>query len=338
MDKLQNFIGIDISKKWFDVALLKKQKSDEITHHQFEQTNEGLKAFNSWLKENGIRINNETIFCMENTGVYNDRLVNHLLKKKALVWVEMPLRIKRSEDFQRGKNDKIDSIKIALYAFRYQDRISLWSPMDDSLRRLRNLSALRNRIIKAISQLSVPVNELKSSGSKKEASELDKIQKDTLTSMEKAKKETEQLIEQTIKKDQHLNHVALKAQTVSSIGPVTTTALLIYTNGFKGFETGKQLACYCGVVPFERSSGSSLKSKPRVSPFANKELKKLIHMCAMNAIQNDHELKGYYERRVGEGKDKMKVINAVRNKLILRVFAVVRDDRDYDKNYERKCA
>lgn len=108
--------------------------------------------------------------------------------------------------------------------------------------------------------------------------------------------------------------------------------------GMQGFDNAKQLSCYCGVVPFGRSSGSSVRHKPAVSPYANKELKSLLHLGALSAIQNDPELRAYYNRKVREGKDKMKVINAVRNKLVHRIFAVVRDDRDFEKNYVRKCA
>ena len=61
-------------------------------------------------------------------------------------------------------------------------------------------------------------------------------------------------------------------------------------------------------------------------------------MCAVSAIQHDAELKAYYERQVQQGKPKMSVMNAVRNKLILRMFAVVRDDRDFVENYKKACA
>ena len=68
------------------------------------------------------------------------------------------------------------------------------------------------------------------------------------------------------------------------------------------------------------------------------KLKKLLHLCAMSAIQNDPEMKAYFERKVAEGKNKMSVINAVRNKLIHRVFAIIRDERNYENNYVRHCA
>jgi transposase len=109
--------------------------------------------------------------------------------------------------------------------------------------------------------------------------------------------------------------------------------LFVFTRGFSAFENGKQLACYCGVVPFNKLSGTSVRYKPGVSPFANKKLKKLLHLCALAALRFDTGLKAYYERKVAEGKNKMSIINAIRNKLILRIFAVLRDDRSYVNNY-----
>lgn len=70
-----------------------------------------------------------------------------------------------------------------------------------------------------------------------------------------------------------------------------------------------------------------------MSPYANRKLKTLLHLCAMAAIRFNEDMKHYYERKVGEGKNKMSVINAVRNKLIHRIFAVVRDQRMYVENY-----
>jgi len=58
----------------------------------------------------------------------------------------------------------------------------------------------------------------------------------------------------------------------------------------------------------------------------------------LSAIKNDKELHQYFERKVMEGKNKMSVINAVRNKLIYRVYAVLRDERMFEENYVRKCA
>ncbi|WP_373513577.1 transposase [Persicitalea sp.] len=86
--------------------------------------------------------------------------------------------------------------------------------------------------------------------------------------------------------------------------------------------------CYAGVAPFEHSSGSSIRDGPprgrtRVSSLANRKMKALLSNCAAAAVQHDPQLKAYYQRKRGEGKDCLVVLNAVGAKLINRVFATV---------------
>ena len=100
----------------------------------------------------------------------------------------------------------------------------------------------------------------------------------------------------------------------------------------------KKFACYVGVAPFEHTSGTSVRGKTKVSKMANMTLKKLLHMAAMSAIQCNEELKVFYQRKVAEGKNKMSVINAVRNKLISRVFACIKHRRRYQKDYQHALA
>lgn len=81
------------------------------------------------------------------------------------------------------------------------------------------------------------------------------------------------------------------------------------------------------------------KGKARVSHMANKKVKTLLHLSAISAIRHDQGLKSYYERMVNqEKKNKMSVINAVRNKLVLRVFACVKQNRAYENNYQKAVA
>nr|WKN34008.1 transposase [Tunicatimonas sp. TK19036] len=85
--------------------------------------------------------------------------------------------------------------------------------------------------------------------------------------------------------------------------------------------------------PTRHSSGTSIRGGTRVSHIANKKMKKLLHMVAIAVISKQGELADYYRRKVEQGKNKMSVINAIRNKLIHRVFACIRDNRKYEKNY-----
>lgn len=338
MSKLKNFVGIDISKLWFDVALIKTDYPSEFIHRQFVQNSTGYKKLLEWLSLNSVEVDDKTLFCMENTGLYNTGLVNHLVIMQAQLWVEMPLRIKKAGGFERGSDDKTACIKIAQYAMRYQDKVKFWEPVDSNMEKIKNLITQRDRIINAVTQLTVPVEELKDCGCEADAKQMEKIQKPALAALQKTKKNIEVLITKTVQQDEQIKRKVALVQSIKGIGPVTAVALLVYTKGFNKFENAKQLACYCGVVPFKKESGTSVRYKPTVSPFANKKLKKLLHLCALSAIKNDKELHLYFERKVAEEKNKMSVINAVRNKLVHRVYAVLRDDRMFEENYVGKCA
>lgn len=335
---LKNFIGIDISKPFYDAALLKADHPHQIIHQRFSQSPIGFKDLIVWLEKQDVFLNEGTVVCMEYTGIYNTGLVNFLTRLKAQLWVEMPLRIKKASGFERGSDDKASAIKIAGYAFRYQDRLQLWKPVDSNIEKLKNLIAQRDRVVNCINQLSVPLQELSECGCTQESKELEKIQKASITSLKKTKEAIEKSIIKTVQQDAELTRKTDQVKSIKGIGQVTAVALLVYTKGFTAFENAKELACYCGVVPFNKTSGISVRFKPSVSPYANKKLKRLLHLCALAAIQNDIEIKTYFERKVAEGKSKMCVINAVRNKLIHRVFAVVRDNRFYEENYIRRCA
>jgi hypothetical protein len=66
---------------------------------------------------------------------------------------------------------------------------------------------------------------------------------------------------------------------------------------------------------------------------ANKKLKSLLSACAVSAIKTDPEMKVYYNRRTEAGINKMNTINVVRNKLLARVFAVVKRGTPYVKMF-----
>ena len=118
--------------------------------------------------------------------------------------------------------------------------------------------------------------------------------------------------------------------SVPGIGKVTALLLICFTNEFNSFSTARELACYCGVVPFEYTSGKSVRSKPKVHYMANKKLKKQLHMCALSSVMHNPEMKAYFKRKVEEGKNKMLILNNIRNKLIHRICACVKENRPYE--------
>lgn len=327
MNKFKPFVGIDVSKKTFDAALLHADKPGELHHQAFAQTATGYALFAVWLR--GYTPPGEAVVCLEHTGLYITGIVQFLGEQKVAVWVEMPLRLKKCTGLQRGGDDKVAAIQIAQYAFRYQDRVQLWQPVDASLEKLRHYISQRDRLVSTLTQLTVPVQELEQVGAREQSRELARLQAPVIRALEKSIEKMEAAIDAWMAADTKLSMVISRVSSIKGVGKQTAVNLYVYTKGFTQFRSAKQLACYCGVVPFAKSSGTSVRYKPEVSPFANRKRKKLLHLCALAALRFNDDMKRYYERKVAEGKNKMSVINAVRNKLIHRIFAVVRDDRKY---------
>ncbi len=272
------------------------------------------------------------IFCMEHTGIYNNPLLMYLYKKKGNIWLEAASQIKSSLGNIRGKSDKMDAIRIGEYAFKNKEDARLWKPKREEINKLANLTTLRSRLIIMKKMLTTPLKELKGFVENSSVTQSKKLCQRSLNSIEADIGKVEKNISEIIRKDQELSRLFGLITSVQGIGKETAVQMIITTNEFKNINDPKKFACYSGVVPFTKESGL-FKGKARVSHMANKKMKTLLHMAALVAIVYNNDLKAYYERKVEEGKNKMTVINTVRNKLIHRVFACVHQNRKYKKNY-----
>lgn len=328
---VNNFIGIDISKQTIDVSVIAKQKKDCILHNQFKKTSGGLKALNKWLHSVDVYLTEDTVCCMEHTGLYNRSLLSFLQQHTCIIWVEMAQHIQRSLGLQRGKSDRVDARRIALFAYKNRDEARAWQPLDANIQQLKDLVAQRERLLQAKVKLNVPIKELEKEGCGSEAKVLSRLQKQAIGGLEQSLLKVEEAIKKLIAGNAELQRKVKCMTSVTGIGEVIAWHFLVHTNGFKRLNTGKQLACYCGVVPFKHESGTSIKGRNRVSHMANKKMKCLLHMGAMAAITYDDGIRLYYKRKVAEGKNKMSILNAVRNKLVLRIAAVIRDNKEYVK-------
>ena len=145
-------------------------------------------------------------------------------------------------------------------------------------------------------------------------------------------------IERTIQEDKKLNEMCQIMLSVEGVGLITAVLLITTSNEFGNITDSRKMACYAGVAPFQYLSGTSVRGRTRVSHLANKPFKTILHMAAVSAAHGKGDLAKYYQRKVAENKHKMLVLNAIRNKILHRVYACVRDNRMYEKNYTRKLA
>ena len=143
---------------------------------------------------------------------------------------------------------------------------------------------------------------------------------------------TEKLIAELIHNDEALlrNYSLLKS--IRGIGNVNAWMTIAFTENFTSFTNPRSYAVYVGVIPFDHSSGTSIKGRKRVSHIANKELKQELNQAAKSAIQWDKEMRAYADKKLLT-KHYGIVLNNVKFKLILRMFAVVKRGENYVDNY-----
>lgn len=324
------FIGSDISKKTLDFAV--RDPTQHLFHLKVDNSPEGLQQFKQECLARNIDLQ-QSLICCEHTGIYNQHILALATQDNLSLWLESSLRIKRSLGLQRGKNDKIDAIRISEYAFRYVDQATVWQPERRVISKLRQLVSLRKRLLNAKNALRVPLDELANFQDEKLQKEMERLNRKPIEALEKQIAEVEKKIKALIKEDDSLKHLFGLVTSVEGVGEVVFCEMIIATNEFKLFSCPRKFACYAGVVPFDHSSGTSIRGGTRVSHLANKQLKKLLHMAALSVVSGKGEMASYYHRKVEQGKNKMLVLNAVRNKIIHRVFACIRDNRQYEKNY-----
>lgn len=321
------FVGIDVSKLTLDATILKPQ-SGKLHHKVTDNNDDGYKRLRNWLiAEHGVEFN-KTLICMEHTGLYTRSLELFLHANNVCVWKESSLHIKKSLGLTRGKNDRIDSMRIAEYAYRFCDKADLSGYSPSGIQTLRDLLTTRERLNKSLKSIMVSINEMKRVAIK-EAIDLETYQLSAIRGLKESIREVEEVMFETVERDNQLRKNCEMATSIPGVGKILAIKLMVYTQVFTRFESVRQLACYCGVAPFEHRSGTSVNGKTGVSKFANMDLKSTLHLASLSAIQHNPDLKAYYQRKVSEGKSKMCVINAVRNKLLSRIIAVVNRQTPY---------
>ncbi len=331
------FLGIDVSKPWFDISLMAVinfQKQPMITE-RFDNTDEGLALLKKWLKAQKVTFDNDTLLVIENTGIYHRLLWKFFSENNIPIHIGNAAHIKKSFGIARGKNDKIDSQRLCSYAYKNDDELKATPVLNSVFLTLKDLITSRTRLKTQLGANRTYLKELKSINDQATQKMMEKVYKMAVTGLQKSIVEIERQISLVIKSDKSINTNYTLLLSVPGIGPVTATYILCCTNNFAGKISGKQLACYAGVVPFSDTSGTSLKGRNKVHKMANKELKSLLHMCALSAIQYYEEFRNYYDRKTKEGKHPNCVLNAICNKILLRGVAVVNNQKDYVENYKK---
>jgi len=326
MEKNQHIIGADLSKKTIDLFCITNNNYLRIDNNAI-----GFKELLKWLKRQQINLSS-VLLVMEHTGLYSFCLEAFLHHRSIAFTKVSALAIKRSLGIVRGKSDKIDCRRIAQFGFEKQLSLRPEQPVEQDLQQLQLLHTTRDRLVKQKAALLNAVKEYTNIGLTSKHPVI-QSQLVLIKNFEKEITKLETQMNVIIENNPSLYQNRLLLQSIKGVGKILSVATLIKTRNFTRFTNARKFACYCGTAPFEHSSGTSIKGKTKVSHLADKQMKTLLDLSAKTAIQYDKELRDYYLRRIEMGKSKMSTINIVRNKIIYRMFAVVKRQTPFVEEY-----
>jgi transposase len=329
--KIWNVIlGVDVSKLTLDICW-----AEQNEHVKIDNCSKGFEVLRKWCKTYEIDLK-ETLMVIEFTGGYEYRLLQ-FCESLSISYVRVPgLEIKNSMGMTRGKSDKADAFRIGRYGEKNSDKLTPSKPLNMNILELKQLLTFRKRLVREKAGFQSSVKEREHMYGIKKADTVTRIAKKKIKENEKYIGQIEQQIATIIKSNEQMLQNYRIITSIKGIGNVNAWMTIAYTENFTSFPDGRTYAVYVGVIPFEHSSGTSIKKRKKVSYLAHKELKSELNQAAKTSIQYDKELREYAERKL-KNKDYGLVLNNVKFKLILRMFSLVKRGEKFVENYKRSA-
>ncbi|MFH4703613.1 IS110 family transposase [Vibrio alginolyticus] len=240
-------------------------------------------------------------------------------KAKLPYVIANPLRIKRFSGAigQRAKNDRLDAALIAHYAERVQPELTKLK--SENIRLMSDLVTRRNQLL---TMQTMERNRLQILP-KNISSTITPILTALKNQIEKVEAKIAKLIE-SCPEYQAKNTIL---QSMPGVGKVLAASLISNVPEL-GFITNKQASSLIGVAPITRESGR-FKGK-RLIQGGRSQVRTVMYMAMMSAIQCNPVFKATYERLLTAGKPKKVAIVACMRKMVVILNSMLRDGVMWD--------
>ena len=281
----------------------------------------------------------EVLICAEYTGRYIYPLTIACQELELFLWLYDPTRIKNSMGLTRGKNDAIDATRIAEYAFRYSDKAVRYAIQDATLVSMKNLLSDREFLLTDKKRYQAQLSDQKRYMAPGDFKQKNSRWKKVIKSINEQIAAIDAEIEALIAADPVLTRQKELLVSIDGVGDRIAINMIAITGGFTRFQNARQFCSFAGLTPYKYDSGTSVRSKAKISKRSNQTMKALLHMSAVNVVykMRGGEYKEYFERKTKEGKHVMCVLNVIRAKLVHRMFSVIRRETEYTKQYKPAC-
>lgn len=323
LSEKQIFVGCDVSKDTLDFAIFEHGVSYRLFKHIcVENEAEGFKKMLKWLKDNGVKKFSSVVIAFEHTGYYSLALAEWLFKKKITFCLLHPLDVKNYISTGRNKTDADDSRLIADYIYTMKEKCFPSTPEHPKVKKLRELRKERNMAVKSRTRY---LNMLKTIDEASSRRRIESIINDLTTAIKAIEKE----LMEVVKSDKAIQNNYQLLNSIPGIGMVNVINTIVATGNFTRFSTARQYAKFCCVSPLSHESGTSVKGGNHVSKKGHNELKSDLTEAARSAVAHDCQMRTYFERKKVAGKEYGCIMNAIKFKLICRMFAVIERQTPY---------
>lgn len=333
------FVGIDFSKRRMDVSIVEKDFPEQtIDYKQFINNAEGAKEMCEWVEyttNTSTKFEGEVLFCCEHTGSYCLEVCDYLSENGKYIWLGNPLDIKRSMGMVRGKDDILDSRRIATFAAEKHHKAILYIRPEDSTRALKYLLSIRNTLVEHKKALACQIKEnFPKLHDADLLCEIENELKHILDSIKTEIKKIEKMMLDIILSNKEYKHTFDILTSMKGVALINAAALIVFTDNFKRFSFNSRKICtYWGVTPFRNESGDSIRRGTHTSSCHNYWLKAILSEAVLCAIRYNERLKTYFLRLLAKGKHRNVALNNTKNKLLKTLVAMVRDGKKFDENY-----
>lgn len=301
------FVGIDVAKDKFDVALHQTQ-----IHRCFSNTKKGFKDFLQWLKAH----TSSPWVCMEATGHYSEIIAEFLVSHAISVSIINPLQIKNfaRTKLTRNKNDIVDAKLIAEYGSKMEP--IAFRPRSVIQKELKDLVKILDTLKEQNVQLKNQLHSIQGSIAKKALKKL-------IKGLERKIQMIEEQLAELVKNTPELQEKIRLITSVKGIGTLTAYKILSEVYHVNHFQNAKQFAAFMGISPRQNQSGT-FKGRTTISRYGNSHLRKALYMAALVAKRHNVYLKPFVSRLEEKDKAPKSIICAVMRKLAHWVFGILK--------------
>ena len=332
MEHPQNYVGIDVASMSFTSAVgcMGEKWQIVVRPAQFANEYDSFAKYLHWLQEHEVKPDNSVI-CMEATGVYNEVLAHFLVANRYRVAIEPPLKVKRAFKPEGHKSDPVDSCQISEYAYRYWDELSLWAPRQELLEQIKTLLTTREQFVAEKAGHHNALLALKRKAVRTPLAE--RAHEKAIGELKSHVQHLEAEIQRLIDQDPDFRNTVALLISIPGVGMLLAAHILLTIQSGPQPVSPKSLAAFIGICPYEESSGSSLHYTATSRHYGPPGLRKLLFLAAMSVRTHNAQFKTYFLRKLQEGKPKKLIINNIANKLLKIMVAVVRSNTAFIPNY-----